>query len=298
MPSCPSIISSASYVFDAVDADVVLLSSEPIQPVEFRVHKCILALASPFFRDMFTLPQAPSQDVSQKAVPVIPVSETKDVLEPLLRFVYPIPDPTLHSLDELEPVLAAAVKYEFDAVAASLRAFLISSPFLHASPVEVYAIACRYGLMDEAKIASRHTLGVDLLKLEGIATDSLKSMVAIDYHRLLVLHKRRSEAAIEFIGKLGEKDDSVDGCGGLIKCMQCNGSVFTAQGPPKWWIEWERRATEELKKRPTTEVVFGLDFLYGAARKGGCIRCLGSVLESWKVLRDLKEVIDSLPSTT
>lgn len=295
MPSCPS-IATASYEFDAADADVVLLSSDHVSPTKFRVHKCILSLASPFFRDMFTLPQAPSHSNSEKAdIPEIPVSESRDILEPLLRFVYPAPDPALHSLDELDPVLAAAVKYEFDTVIASLRGFLVSAPFLQASPVKVYAIACRYGLTDEAKIASRYTLGTDLLQLEEVAAESLKSMVAFDYHRLLVLHKRRAEAAIEFIRKMGEEDDQ---CGGLIKCMQCNGSVFTAQGPPKWWVEWEKSAVEELKARPTTDVVFGLDFLYEAARKSGCVRCMGSVLESWKVLRDLKEAIDSLPSTT
>jgi hypothetical protein len=106
-----------------------------------------------------------------------------------------------------------------------------------------------------------------------------------------VLHKRRSDAALEFIRKLESSEE------GAVKCMQCNGSVFTASGPPKWWIEWEKRAKEELQVRPTTDVIFGMDFLYAAARKSGCVRCSGSVLESWKILADLKEAIDSLPST-
>ncbi|RXW25444.1 hypothetical protein EST38_g380 [Candolleomyces aberdarensis] len=287
--SCPPI---ASYDFDSPDADVVLLSSEPQSPAHFRVHRSILTIASPFFQDMFSLPQAPSTstDESQK-IPIIPVSETRDVLEPLLRFVYPVPDPIITTLDDLNQVLAAAIKYEFEVVVSTLRTFLLSPAFLQASPVKVYSIACQHDLVEEAKIASRHTLSTDLLDLEGVAVEELKRMAAYDYHKLLVLHKKRSEAALEFISKVDSCED------GAVKCMQCNGSVFTANGPPKWWIEWEKRAREELQARPTTDVVFGMDFLYAAARKGGCVRCPGSVLESWKILADLKEAIDSLPST-
>lgn len=292
--SCSSSTISSSYEFDSPDADVVLVSSDPVSPSQFHVHRCILAVASPFFRDMFSLPQGPSSSCSDK-LPTIPVSESRDVLDPLLRFVYPIPDPILVSLDELDKVLAAAVKYEFDATIRALRGFLISPAFLHTSPVRVYSIACRYGLMDEAKIASRYTLGTDLLQLEGVAAEELKNMVAWDFHRLLMLHKGRSEAALAFIRTV-EAEEGLCG-GGVVKCVQCNGSMFTAQGSPKWWIEWEKRAEKELKIRPTTEVIFGLEFLYGAARSAGCIRCTGSVVESWKVLADLKEAIDSLPST-
>lgn len=297
-------LSDASYSFDAPDADAVLLSSDVESPAEFRVHRCILAVASPFFRDMFSLPQDQStlSTSGPDNAPRIPVAESREVLETLLRFVYPIPDPIIFSLDELDKVLAAAVKYEFEAVVASLRGFLISPPFLQESPIRVYALACRYGLEDEAKIASRYTLGTDLLHLKkgGLWEEDLKNMLAWDFHKLLMLHRRRSEAAIEFIKRVREEEETkVDGESGmLVKCVQCNSAVFPLQWkPPRWWIEWEWRAVEELGARPTTDVVFGLDFLYGAARKGGCPRCMGNVVESWKVLRDLKDAIDSLPST-
>ena len=48
---------------------------------------------------------------------------------------------------------------------------------------------------------------------------------------------------------------------------------------------------------PTTDVVFVMEFLFRAANKAGCPRCLESVLDSWKFLQDLKAAIDALPET-
>jgi len=285
--------SQSTYHFDSPDADVILKSSDAESPTEFRVHRCILALASPFFRDMFSLPQDPWK--SPEKAPVISVSERQDVLRVLLQFVYPIPDPPVVSLHDLDELLGAAIKYEFEAVVASLRAFLISPQLLHTSPVKVYAIACQYELEDEAKVASRYTLGRDLLTLEGDELQELKKISAFDYYRLLKLHKERAEVAVALI----KRADAAcgEGVGGVVMCMQCNGPVFLSAGPPKWWIAWEEMAREELSLRPTTDVVFTLEFLYGAARKSGCPRCVGSIVESWKLLKQLRNAIDTVPST-
>ena len=47
----------ASSPFDRPDADVILRSCDH---VDFRFHKSLLSLASPFFCNMFALPQPPS----------------------------------------------------------------------------------------------------------------------------------------------------------------------------------------------------------------------------------------------
>ncbi|EAU82742.1 hypothetical protein CC1G_10647 [Coprinopsis cinerea okayama7 len=273
-----------SPLFRFPDADVVLLSGGSDATTEFHVHRRVLSLASPFFRDMFSLPQDPSKP---NDIPRIPVAEPAPVLEKLLQLVYPMADPVLTSLEELKDVLGVAVKYDFEGAVSMLRAWLITPQFLHSAPVRVYAIACRYELEDEAKVASRYTLGVNLLDVP--LSDELKWISAYHYHQLLVLHKRRAQAALGYL-----KDVKGD-----LKCMQCNGSNFHLQlpTPPKWWTEYEARAREELSLRPTTDVIFRLDFLYKAAAKGGCPRCPGSVLESWKFLMDLKNAIDDLPST-
>jgi hypothetical protein len=100
-------MSPLDYQFDSPDADIVL---QTIDHNEFCVHSCILAAASPFFRDMFTLPQG---DIEKRSIAEIHVSEPSDVLDTLLRLVYPIPDPFIGSLEELALVIEAAIKYDF-----------------------------------------------------------------------------------------------------------------------------------------------------------------------------------------
>lgn len=271
--------------FDYSDADVILLS-EPPDSTEFRVHRCILAAASPFFRDMFTLPQ-PSQESlpkGQNSPPIIPVSEDRTTLELLLRFVYPIPDPVITNLGDLSSVLGAALKYELVVPISRLRRLLLSPSFVRDEPTRVFAIACRYDLEDEAKVASRYTLAVNILDCP--LSDDLKHITAFSYHRLLDLHRRRSKAAQDLL-KLSSD----------VKCMQCNGSSFGIFLPPKWWMEFERMAKEELRVRPTTDVIFAMKFLAKTADAANCQRCPGSILDSYKFLEELKGKIDDLPST-
>jgi hypothetical protein len=272
-----------THVFDARDADIILVSCEENCPTDFSVHRCILIAASPFFKDMFTLPQSPTE---ANKLPRIPVSESRQTLDSLLRLVYPIPDPTFSSLDELVPVLGAAIKYDFLTAIDTLRKLLISPRFAHAQPTRVYAIASRFDLEEEARIASQYTLNVNVL--DAPLSDDLKFITAHSYHRLLDLHNRRVRAALEMLtSKLP----------GDIKCMQCNGSPFAMYATPRWWPEFEKRAKEELSVRPTTDVIFGMEFLAQAAMAAECPRCAGSILDAWKFLQDLKRRIDELPAT-
>lgn len=275
--------SPAYYNFDAADADLILLSSDD---VEFRVHRCILAAASPFFSDMFTLPQPRvASDPDNITIPVISVSELRQTLDSLLRFVYPIQDPPIHTLDELNPILGSAFKYDFPSVISALRKILVAPHFLESSPTRVFAIASRHDLEPEAKLASRYTLTVRVLDCP--ISDDLKHITAHSYHRLLDLHKRRSESAQELL-KIPEE----------VKCIQCNGNgSIRTFSPPKWWHVWEAMAREELAARPTTDVIFEMAFLAKAADSTRCTRCAGSVLDSHVFLGELKRKIDALPTT-
>ncbi|TFK62108.1 hypothetical protein BDN72DRAFT_406311 [Pluteus cervinus] len=268
--------------FTAPDADAILRSSDQDCPTDFCVHRCILSAASPFFADLFSLPQNPA-DLKIKS-PIIPVSEDHLTLETLLHFVYPVPDPILGTLDELVPILGAAVKYDFTAVIDTLRRQLVHTEFLLAEPTRVYAIACRYDLEEEAKLASSYTLGTNIL--DAPLNEDLKHITAHSYHRLLELHRRRSRSAIELL-KIPDN----------IKCAQCNGSSLAIFGTPKWWGEFEKKAKEELSVRPISGPLFELGFLASVANSAGCQRCAGSVLDSWRFLQTLKKQIDDLPST-
>lgn len=276
-------LSSACYEFDTPDADLILLSSDE---VEFRVHRCILAAASPFFRDMFTLPQpviAESNIISM--VPIVPVSEKGVNLDSLLRFIYPVPAPLIATLDELSAILGAAFKYDFPSVISTLRKLLAAPQFLRSAPARVFAIASRYELEEEAQLASTYTLSVHILDCP--LSEDLKHISAHSYHRLLDLHRTRAEAAQALLLIPDE-----------VICMQCNGHTPASQfAPPKWWNIWKNMAKIELSARPTSDVIFTMGFLAKAAGGTGCPRCAGSVLDSHMFLGELKRQIDELPKT-
>jgi len=276
---------TTSTLFSSASADLVLRTSDG---VDLRVFSAILAEASPFFADLLSLPQpqstSPGPSSPNAYTPaIVDISEMVEVMELLLRFVYPRPDPTIEKLDDLRPVLAAAFKYDFTAAIASLRRALVSPEFLEKEPTRVYAIACMYELEDEARLASSHTLKLELLA--GALPAELKYITAFEYHRLLQLHKERREKACELLVRPEE-----------VRCANCTAVQFGKPCVPKWWDDFELRAKAELGRHPVSDTVFSLQFLSQSAA-AGCPRCGTSLLASHDALTKLKASIDALPST-
>jgi hypothetical protein len=72
--------------FGASDANLVIRSSDF---VNFKVHKPVLAVASPFFEDLLSLPQ-PADSESVDGLPVVQVSEDSELLNTLVSMLYPL----------------------------------------------------------------------------------------------------------------------------------------------------------------------------------------------------------------
>ncbi|KAI0722289.1 hypothetical protein C8T65DRAFT_628864 [Cerioporus squamosus] len=264
------------------DADLVLRSNASDKgseddsiSINFHVHRCVLSAASPFFEALLSLPQPRAENESGIPGPI---------LETILGYIYPLPDPRIDTLDELAQVLEVARKYDFTSVSDHLRRSLVAARFLEACPLRVYAIASRYDFDEEANIASKATLaaGLDNMPLH----DDLKSMSGFAYHCLLQLHQRRARDATALL----ELPDDV-------RCMSCNGRRDTVNQPPRWWAHYKEAAREELLARPTSDVVCSLSFLQRAALASGCERCAGSILSSSWFFDQLRRRIDALPAT-
>jgi hypothetical protein len=297
--------------FKAPNADIILQSSDGVL---FHGFRWILAEASPVLRDMLGPP--PTNAVPESLERIV-LPELASTLELLLRLIYPMaPQPEFTCLLTLKAVLAAALKYEVTLASNTLRKALVSPNFLENETLRVYAIACQFGLDDEAKIISRATLAIALL--EEPLCNELKNISAYDYCRLLNLHSTRATA---MKGVMALRSASCP-----IHCPCCSSTsyqplgglsayhgvdlgrsrmAFNERGPPRvggrvggrvalWWIEWERRAKEEITRRPLTDVIFSLKFL-SACANGGCRQCGTSVLDSWIFLDKLKEEMDALP---
>jgi hypothetical protein len=72
--------------FNIPDANIIIRSSDL---VDFRVHKSVLAMVSPFFTDLLSLPQ-PSDGESVDGVPVVQMSEDSELLNSLVSILYPV----------------------------------------------------------------------------------------------------------------------------------------------------------------------------------------------------------------
>lgn len=174
------------HPFTEPTADIVLCSSNNVL---FRLHKIILSLASEFFRDMLSLPQPESTPSTSRdcsaiseldGIPVLHVSESSDVLERLFRLCYPIDDPVLETIGEVSSTLEAAMKYQMaEAFKITKRRLLTLAPM---DPLRVYAVACRFGLEEEASAAAAEVLKQ---KTQDRYVEELEELPIGAYHRLL-----------------------------------------------------------------------------------------------------------------
>jgi hypothetical protein len=78
---------SQHETFNVSDANLIIRSSDF---VDFRVHKSVLAMTSPFFKDLLSLPQ-PLDSETINGLPVVQMSESSELLNSLISLIYPIP---------------------------------------------------------------------------------------------------------------------------------------------------------------------------------------------------------------
>ena len=82
LESSPDPIKSEDFWFD--DGDIVLSATKGHIEHHFRVHRTILTIPSPVFRDMFSMPQPTKEDIS--LVPLY--DDSVEDLEALLGALY------------------------------------------------------------------------------------------------------------------------------------------------------------------------------------------------------------------
>lgn len=192
--------------FGPPDGDIILRTQGTIAR-DFQVHKLVLSLASPFFNDMFELPQ-PTPGIPGDDLEVVSVTDPPQALDLVLKFIYPSPPPNVDNLDLLVEGLVITDKYNIRGAQAELRLRL--AKFVKEDPLRVYAIASRFGFEEEAEEASSLTTGIYLPALTDLP-DDLKSIPALAYHKLVRIHEKHRE----------EVEDAVDGVLFEPVCLEC-----------------------------------------------------------------------------
>lgn len=278
-------IRRASSPFDESDADTILRSSDFF---DFSVHRLILSKASPLFTDMLSLPQSSTDGENSDGKPIIQMSEDARVLDHVLRFCYPTPDPSLPYIEDVKNALRAADKLQLDVarVGASRRLLTMAE----AEPERAYVIAWLFELADVAIAAARHTLRKPPLTNSNIP--ELYECPVDAFDALLKYQQECVKEAIRPIIESGTRiifislplDDmrKTDPC---PKHSSCNGSDSAVAAPPSkqrnksdpWISRYFLKAKEALQKRPVPETARDMDLLLDVLYKEAkCRHCWNS----------------------
>ena len=152
-PNSPSV----PLCLDIPDANFILQSSDH---VNFRVHKSVLAMSSPFFQDLLSLPQPPLDELVD-GLPVLHVPEDSDLLNSLVSLLYPIHRVKPGPYQKVFALLAACHKYDMEPIQRYIRDEVKRGTFpapVKSEAFSAYALASSMGLGPEMEHAAGLTL--------------------------------------------------------------------------------------------------------------------------------------------
>ncbi|KAK0501580.1 hypothetical protein EDD18DRAFT_1347662 [Armillaria luteobubalina] len=247
----------ASFPFDDTGADLILRSSDG---VHFYVHKALLSLASPVFKDMFNIGQAPQ--TLQDGIPVVQMSEYSHVLHKLLVWCDPrsITLPGQFTFLDISRVLSLTDKFMMEGVTS--RVAMLLTKHVDMLPAHVYALAHRgrgsWG--DELmRAAAWQTLKSDFPHHTRVFDDiSAKALMRLYEYRVDCIMATQSLISnTRWIPreKPWQHRDTEVSMVGPCSCisLECNGGRSWVA---KWFVSYLARAADALKEKPCHEAIF------------------------------------------
>jgi hypothetical protein len=171
---------------DLPDSNIIIRSSDQ---VNFRVHKSLLVLSSPFFKSLLS-PQ-PYVGEFMDGLPVVQLSEDVDLVNSLVSLLYPTTPIIPSSYEKVFALLAVCQKYDMTSIQSHIRAEIIRGTFpapVGTEAFRAYAITSNLGLIPEMERAARLTLDYPMtFESLGEALQSFKGRVLCD----LVRYRKR-----------------------------------------------------------------------------------------------------------
>lgn len=180
------------YPFTTEDGDVVLR----VGPDDtFRIHKLVLSLVSPVFKDLFQNARPDQPDGGPGGfIPVIPIADSPESVDLLLRFIYPgVVPPTITDPTVLSALLTVADKYGVQVISPIVKVRLADEEVLKKDPFGAYIVARRWGFSDEAKGAARRLTLTGIM--ESPSSKDPQNLAGEDFFRLLWFMQKRGDEA-------------------------------------------------------------------------------------------------------
>lgn len=268
----------APVPFNSNKADIIPRSSDDVY---FRVYRCLLAFASPFFDSMFDLPQPQVRSTEEEmlhGLEVIPATENGRVLDMLLRFCYPatVDDPRLENAVDIEGVVEAAVKYGMEEVERKVRRTLLEPSILEKATPHVFSIAYRFHYGAEATAAA-----TCLLRQPAPPADptTLKYISRAQLQNLAVYRAQCAHAVLALGNNLSwlQRKESYGFFKWWTNCCMCTKQAdarFLMHGAyaREWWAEYMVETLAILQETPCATVVYQ-NVQKALERAGGCTFC-------------------------
>jgi hypothetical protein len=173
------------------DADVILRAPGG---KELHAHKLVLSLASPVFRDMFSVPQPPAEP-SRTLTDIVEVDDPPETLELFLQIIYPIPNPPISDVETFASLLRLTDKYDAKVAPDIHKNYLPSMRSNY--PLQTYAILCAFGDEKEAEAVARCAPFESLARPNSSPLFDL--MTTMQYHRLVSFMISRDQRMREIV---------------------------------------------------------------------------------------------------
>ena len=259
--------------FDVAHADVVLQSSDGRN---FPMYKIDLARSSPVFGGMFALPQplGPVTEPTENhmgGLPIIPVSETADVLHILLQFCLPHSKPVAKLAEDLlltARVLEGARKYQMEPAAAAACDALAG--MAKREPLRVYATACLLGAEPLARTAALRCLRVPLDTLVLSEAAGVDGLSALELRRVLKYRVDCRDAVARYMRTLRPFVGSFWVCPCTHRGRHPTNMYYSE---PQWWKGYMTDMTAKLAECTWEGVVEKDTVMHIFLGSGSCQRC-------------------------
>ena len=263
------------------DGDIILRSSDE---VVFKVHKLILRHGSPFFHDMFTLPQSSSE------IQTIQMEESGFILGMLLGWIYP-QESCQHQAIGLQDGLAllnAARKWVLKKPL-RLAVTMLEDILKKEDPLRAWAISIQFDLdvarIDSAKRFIRNPTPSMPDELRNVSPNEYAELLALKESRISTMDHCMVEAPY-FLALCGKHHHLFNQClHRLVQDMEGDESLFSHTWIKKLILEWYT----ECRKSGCTDP--------WADPRDPCVNNCSPLEVAFRAERDLQAKADALLNT-
>ncbi|KZT32560.1 hypothetical protein SISSUDRAFT_1133096 [Sistotremastrum suecicum HHB10207 ss-3] len=243
----------SSSAFRFPDADLIIRSNDN---VNFRVHKSIMRLSSSVLHDTLTLGDLTT--LSTPSTPIVDVSEPSNLIDAMLRYIYPLPRHPLEDLRHIRRLLELGDKYDIQNIATAIEDLLLGNTITELYPTQFFALTKKFQLTRLRAFVETILVKKPFALLdEPQGPDEIDHITAEDIRRVEFYRRRRISSARQHF--------DLEGRTGLPMC-ECRTRQIIVDDYDDYQSEAERRkicqawrtltkiCCEALDKDPTLDV--------------------------------------------